>query len=277
MADQRNSDELDLLQILKRAIQFFDRYKRVLIVTSIAGALVGSMIYFAFPKKYVSRLILHSDVLTNAEQIQIITSWDDLLSRKGYDAIGKIFNCDPSLPKKMLSIDAEEIQKLYTSNNPNGFVVVVEVTDLDALDGLQKGIIYGLENSGYIKEKVDLKKKELTSLINLVEIEISKLDSTKSIVSRSLNSLSTASPRVMIDVSGLNTQSIALAEKLTNYRDALHFVEAIQVVQGFTKYAKPTKPRLIIFIVVGGIAGLLFGYMVSFVMDLRRRINSSPA
>src|SRR6185295_7764394 len=49
-------------------------------------------------------------------------------------------------------------QKLYVQDNPHGFIVQVIVKDTSILDNLQQGIVYGLENTEYVKERLITKR-----------------------------------------------------------------------------------------------------------------------
>ena len=113
---------------------------------SVAGMLLGIVLFMVLPKRYASTLLLHSFTLTNTEHINIIDNWNELLKKDEYEALSRDFNCSPELLEKVSKIKASEIQKLYIQNNPNGFMVEVIVKDTSILDSLQQGIINGLEN-----------------------------------------------------------------------------------------------------------------------------------
>ena len=163
------SDEFDLLALFERFIIFFRRFGKTIIIFGAIGLLLGILSYVTMPKQFGSKLILHSSVLTNAEQIQIIETWQDLLRKQEYELLAAQFNIDPAVLRKTNKIEAEEIQKLYIQDNPNGFTVKVLVRDTSILDELQKGIVHGLQNSDYIKDRIAVRKSNLTQLIKKVQ------------------------------------------------------------------------------------------------------------
>ena len=267
------SDEFDLLALFERFIIFFRRFGKTIIIFGVIGLLLGILSYVTMPKQFGSKLILHSSVLTNAEQIQIIETWQDLLRKQEYELLAAQFNIDPAVLRKTNKIEAEEIQKLYIQDNPNGFTVKVLVRDTSILDELQKGIVHGLQNSDYIKDRIAVRKSNLTQLINKVQIEIATLDSTKRDVEGIISSRTKNTSTLMIDVTGIHGQLVSLNEKLLSFKESLRFVEAVQVLQNFNRFRKPEKPKLVKSIALGLLAGLFIGYFVALYQSVKQKLK----
>ena len=265
------SDDLDLINLVESVFSFFRNYSKLIAFFSIAGILAGYTLYKISPKQYESTLLLHSSTLTNTEQINIIENWNALLRDGEYAALGERLNCDSAMLKKVAKISAAEIQKLYIPNNPNGFVVKAIVRDNAVLDSLYKGIIYGLENSDYIKAKLASRRTILAELIGKVKTEISKLDSTKKNIENSINSNNQHSSSFIIDVSTITSQVISLNEKLLGYQDELKFSAAVLVFHKFEKFEKPVSPKFLKSVVLGFIGGFAIGYLLSLYLYLRKR------
>ena len=267
-----SKDDLDLVTLAARIFNFFGNYGRTITLFSLAGLLAGLACYMFIPKKYASSLLLHSFTLTNTEQINIIENWNNLLKAKEYKALAAHFNCDESTVEKIIRIRASEIQKLYIPNNPNGFLVEVLVKDNAVLDSLGDRIVYGLENSDYIRARLATRRSDLTQLINSVNTEIIKLDSTKRNIENNINHNSPNGASYIIDVSSINTQMIGLKEKLLSYQAELKFSNAVQVLHKFEKFEKPDSPKLLKSILLGLIGGFSFGYVFSLYRHLHKRL-----
>ena len=267
-----DSDELDLIVLLEKLISFLRRFAIVLICCSIIGILAGFWMYWTSSKKYSSKLILHSFTLTNLENIQIIESWKELLKKREYPVLSAILDCDSATLKKISSISAEEIQKLYVQNNPHGFIVKVVVKDTSILDQLQKGIVHGLENNDYIKERIAIKRSNLIQLIGKVTQEIAKLDSTKMAVEDIISNKNQNSSSLMVDVSGINSELISMNEKLLAYKEELKFANAVQILQKFNKFSKPESRRPKLLMGGGLIIGFIIGYIISLFLYVRQVI-----
>lgn len=268
-----SSDEMDLLVLVENVFSFFRKYRKNLIVASVVGVLIGAFLYWITPYQYSSEMILHSEVLTNQEQIRIIENWNELLKRTEREQLADNLSCQPELLKKLSKITAEEIQKSAGQPNSNGFAIEVLVKDTAALPDIQKSIIYGLENNDYAKEKIAVRRTNLRQLIDEVSNEIGKLDSTKTRIENSLraNNNKSTSPFI-INVADINNQMIGLNEKKLSYEEALKFANAVQVLQKFSKFGKPVAPRKSVLLFIGLVGGFFIGYIISLYKYVQQKL-----
>jgi len=267
----RNNDDFDLMILLERIFSFSRRYGWSIVLFTVTGMLLGILLYKTAPRQYQSTLLLHSSTLTNTEQINIIENWNALLKDGEYEALGQRLHCDPQMLKKVAKISATEIQKLYIPNNPNGFVVTAIVKDNAVLDSLAAGIIYGFENSDFIKAKLASRRAILAELIGKVKSEIAKLDSTKRNIENSIGGNGPHTSSFIVDVSSITSQVIGLNEKLLGYQDELKFSAGVLVFHKFEKFTKPVSPKLLKLAVLGAAGGFFIGYLLSVFFYLRKR------
>lgn len=270
---EQMNDDLDLVTLAEKVVSFFRSYGKTILVFSLAGILTGFLFYAFAPKTYASSLLLHSYTLTNTEQINIIENWNALLKNEEFKTLAGHFNCDEEMVKKIIRIRASEIQKLYIPNNPNGFMVDVLVKDNNILEKLGNGIVYGLENSDYIKSRLATRRSDLYQLINSVNTEISKLDSTKKSIEESITRNTPRGNSYIIDVSSINTQMIGLKEKLLSYQAELKFSNAVQVLHKFESFGKPYSPRPVKSILLGLVGGFFLGYVISVFRHLGKKMQ----
>ena len=278
-----SSEDIDLLLLAERIILFFKKNKWTFIIAIILGIALGVFGYIKIQKTYRSRLILHSFTLTNSEQIEIIDNWNNLLRKKEYDELSAAFNCPINVLQRVKQMKATEIQKVFTPNNPNGYYVDVVVTDNSVLDSLQKGIVDGLENTEYIKQRLAARRADLKELIEKVEKEISKLDSTKTQMEDIIEGKEKSSSSLIIDGSTINRQLVDMTEKLLSFKQELRFTSAVQVLQGFSKFKKPSDPNLMPLVALGLIFCLGIAYIITLIRSLneslkkRQKHSNSPA
>ena len=223
-------DDIDLLLLIERALLFFKRYKWVFVIAIILGILSGVLMYRMLPYIYKSRLVVHSYILTNPEQIQLVGNWNELLQKKEYAALATDLNCGETILHSLKSMKAEEIQKVSAATNPSGFFIEVNVTTNAILNELQKGIIYGFENCEYIKERLSVRRAALEELIDKTAIEVQKLDSAKKTIENIIEGKGKSSSSLIVDGSGVNKQLIEMNEKLLGYKSELKFTNAVQVL-----------------------------------------------
>jgi hypothetical protein len=285
-ADIKNPDsqteDLDLLLLIERGILFFRKFRWLFIVAAVLGLSAGLLMYRSLSKIYQSRLIVHSFLLSNEEEIGIADNWNQLLKKKEYTALATVFNCPENLLHSLKQIKAEEIQKVFSSSNPNGFFIEVNVTDNSILPGLQNGIVYAFNNSPYIKERLDARRGDLSELIDKTSIEIKKLDSTKKQVEDIIGGHGKSSSTLIVDGSSINRQLLDMNEKLLGLREDLKFANAIQVLQGFNKFDKPIGPKLTVWLILGLFVFLSLAYIyalyssVKAKLKIRSRLRNNP-
>jgi len=269
---ESNPDELDLIVVVERMVAFFNRFFYILIIFPTIGIIAAFLLFLSTQKKYTSELVLHSFILTNLENIQIIENWKTLLRKKEYNTLAGLWNSNPDLVKKVKKISAEEIQKLYVQENPHGFIVQVTVKDTSILDSLQQGIVYGLENTEYVKERLITKRANLVELIEKVKGEMAKLDSTKLAVENILNNKNKSSSSLFVDITSINKGIIDLNEKLLAYKEQLKFANATQVLQNFNKFSQPESRNGPLLLFVGAIIGLVIGYLIALIIAVRQKL-----
>lgn len=271
---EHRQDDIDLIALLERSISFFKKNKWIFLSAILVGLLLGFWRYRSLPVVYKSRMVMQSIVLTNQNDIQIVANWDAVLKSRDYPELFSIFNLDENILQKVKQIKAEEIQKIFTPNNPNGFTIDVLVTDYSILEDLQKGIVYAFDNSDYIKDRLVAKRSRLQELIDKTTIELQKLDSTKKLVENILSGKVSGSSSLMVDVSTINRQWIDMNEKLLLFKEELKFSNAVEVLHGFSKFKNPAGPNLYVWLFSGLIACLSIAYVFALFRSINQKLSN---
>ncbi len=267
-------DDIDLVALLERSILFFKKNKWIFLAAILLGLLLGFLRYRSLPVVYKSRLILQSTILTNQNDIQIVANWNALLKSGDYTALATAFNLNEDIICKVKQIKAEEILKVFTPTNPNGFTIDVLVTDISTLADLQKGIVFGFDNSDYVKDKLIAKRIRLRELIDKTSIELKKLDSTKKAVENIINGKGSGSSSLIIDGSNFNRLWIELNEKLLSLKEELNFSNAVQVLQSFSQFRKPAGPNLFVWLFLGLISCLSIAYLYALLRSINQKLKN---
>jgi hypothetical protein len=273
------SDEIDLWLLLERCLLFFGKYKWIFLAAFLLGLGAGFLTYARLPKVYKSRMVIQSTTLSNPNAIQIIDNWNKLLRSGEHETLAAQLNCDRQLPAHVKQIKAGEVQKMFTQGNPNGIYIDVYVTDNAWLNALQQGIMYGLENSEYVKQFLAERRGNLEQLIVEVKNEIAKLDSLRKKIQQMIDSRQGNTTSLIIDISGINKQLIEMKEKLLYYQQDLKFAKAAHVLQGFSLFSKPAGPNKWVTLAVSIISFLVLAYLITLFISIRaglkaRRVKS---
>jgi LPS O-antigen subunit length determinant protein (WzzB/FepE family) len=269
-------EDIDIILLMERAILFFKRYRNLFIGSAIAGIALGLIFFFCLPKSYKSKMIVHSFMLTNQEEIEISSNWNDLLKSGEYETLSHILICRKETLQKVKSIKTAEIQKVFTPVNPNGFSVEVTVADNGILSELEKGIVFGFENSPYVRDRIETKKAELKDLINKTSTEVLKLDSTKELIENILKGKGSSSSSFIINGSDINRQWIDMNQKLLSLKEELQFTSAVQVLQDFSSFSHPAGPKASVWVIVGLLVFLSLAYLYALFNSISGKIRNKP-
>jgi hypothetical protein len=280
MADQsanfdKPTDDLDLAALIVTWYNFIRKYFWMIAGASFAGTVCGVVLYISLPKTYSSKLVVESSLLSNEEEMELIENWNNLLNADGYPLLAKYLDCDPGILRQLNHINTEPIAKVGTA--PSGFVIEVLIKDTAIVDPLERAILHGLENSNYVRQKLETKRANLLELITSAQVELARLDSTKRSITDILTDKKKSSSSLMVNISDMNTAMVTLREKLLTYQENLKFVNDIQVLQDFVKMKRPKQPRLSVLFVSGFSFGLLIGLCLSLYRAFRAKYLKVPA
>jgi hypothetical protein len=276
------ADDVDLIRTIQKAVSFFKAFRSLLFVCLVLGLTAGLFFYFRSPKQYSTRLIVRpwflnqGGLLSNQEEIEIVENWKQLLSSGEKARLATSLNCRMTTINNLRGISAEEILRTYVPNNPNGFFIKVTVTDTRVLDDLQKGIVFGLDNSPYTRAKIDIRRKRDMELITQVKGEIARLEATRQLVDSIIKTNSSGSAAFLVDISRVNAESIELNEKMLGYQEDLKFLSGVQVLDDFSK-GPLTRPGLVKFSLLGLATGAFIGYLIAILIYLARRVAEEEA
>jgi hypothetical protein len=270
---QQPADEIDLILLVERTLRFFRQFRWLYLSAAIIGLTAGWFVYNYLPTVYKSRMVAHSFLLTNQEQIKMIENWNELLAKKEYMELANATNSNPPIFRKVKKINADELQKVFTPTNPNGYYIEVTVTDNSVLDSLQGAIVSGIENSNFVSEKLASRRSNLKELITKTSAEIVKLDSTKQTLENIIEGKGRTNSSLIIEGASINKQLIEMNEKLLSFQDELKFTAAVQVLQGFSKFSQPSGPHLFPWLVFGLIFFMTLASVYAFFASIARRLR----
>ncbi len=266
------SDELDLSAVFQQVTPFLRQYGKLLLIVASLGLLAGFARYLKTPNLYTSSLVLKPTILSEPEQMALINNWSALIQKRERPLLAKQFNMNLSQLRKVESLTTEELQKSFAPKNFTAFTVNVVVRDTAVLQPLQKGMIYALENSEYIRDKLASRRKILSSMTQTVQQEIIRLINLQQIVETSLQQPGNTGSRVLLNVSDISGQIANLQEKKFNYEEELSFLSAVNVLQNFYTPVNPTFPVLLKQLTIGLCGGLFVGFLISFYLHYKRKM-----
>jgi LPS O-antigen subunit length determinant protein (WzzB/FepE family) len=274
---QQTPDELDVTVILEKALHFCSQYGKLIAGVAFAGILAGLLRFWTVPNLYTSSMVLQPTVLSDPEQMALINNWSALLKKRELHVLAAEFRVSPALLKKVQSITTEELQKSYAPNNYTAFTLTVLVTDTTVLSSIQAGILYALDHSSYIKDKLASRKRTLQLLIQSTGQEINRLYQLQASIDSNIHAGNNSHGGFIVDVSEISNQITSLQEKKLGFEDSYSFTSAVQVLQGFYTPSKPEFPKMIKLVSMGCAGGLMLGMLAALLLAVRKKLTNKQA
>lgn len=254
---ESKTDDLDMVPVMLKAIVFFRRFGKRVIITSLMGMIVGGFLYYTMPRGYKARLVFQSSILSNGQGLRVVTDWANLLSKTNQHLAARVFNMTEDQIGKVHDITAELIPG---NEDLGGLTIEVDISDTTVLPALQQGMVYALNNNPYIKQRIEIKRQNMQDILSQAQQELRRLDSVKPYLQGLAGGEKDGGGKLILDVSNLSLQRMTSEDRIAITIERLHFLAGAYVLQGFivSKSGKmvpaPVLPLL----------GFILGFLISY-------------
>ncbi|MDX2189101.1 MAG: hypothetical protein SFY32_04490 [Bacteroidota bacterium] len=271
-------DEIDLLELFKKAIDLFKRRYKLLLLFVFLGIAEGFFYYTIATPLYKSTLIANSEVLRNEYVTILFNNLNELIKEDNSDQLASYLHISKEEAKSIAKIQATkvELKELKVENSSqtltNTFQIEVMVEETKYLDSIQKGIIYYIQNNEFVRKKVELQRNLYQTMISKINSEILKLDTTRNDIGKSYKK-SIDSKFIVMEPSDINNSIVSLQERKSNFENALSLLNEVLVIQNFIKYNKPASPKLLTTISISIGSMITIGLIVIGILEVWRLIK----
>lgn len=262
------SDEIDLVELLLKGIGVI-RANLVLIVSFfVLGSLLGFGYYYSSKKIFENKMLISSEILTESYCKSLIADANRLIREGNYQALSEQLGVPEKIAREISSIAVKspltnEIE-IGKESDRKFFHITLEVYDQEVLVELQKGLTNYLENNEFVKTRVNQKKDYFQQTIAKLEQEIKDLEILKADV-YSGEFFKKVNGNAEFDPTTINSKIIELTKEKINLQHSLELVNSVHIVEGFTRFQKPSKPKLSLSLAAGSMVGLFFvGALIAF-------------
>ncbi|HNP08718.1 MAG TPA: Wzz/FepE/Etk N-terminal domain-containing protein [Cyclobacteriaceae bacterium] len=266
MEKQTGNDEIDLVELLVKAVLLIKRNLVQIIIFFVVGTGLGYAYASLAPKVYESKMLVSSDILTESYSEKLFESLQGLIKEKNYNELSSRIGLTPDESESLSKIKIESAlkDKPQKEDEKRFFLVTVELTDQELLPKLQNGLIQFLQQIDFVKVRVEQRKKYYSDLIKQIDTEIQSLEEFKSKIYDG-NFFQNSKGNVMFDPTEVNSKIIELSKERGGYVMARETANSVQVVEGFTQFDKPIWPKKSVSLAAGASLGLfLVGIMIAF-------------
>ncbi len=266
MEKQTGNDEIDLVELLVKAVLLIKRNLVQIIIFFVVGTGLGYAYASLAPKVYESKMLVSSDILTESYSEKLFESLQGLIKEKNYNELSARIGLTPTESESLSKIKIESAlkDKPQKEDEKKFFLITVELTDQSIQPKLQNGLIQFLQQIDFVKVRVEQRKKYYSDLIKQIDTEIQSLEEFKSKIYDG-NFFQNSKGNVMFDPTTVNSKIVELTKERINYQNALETANSVQVVEGFTQFDKPIWPKKSVSLAAGASLGLfLVGIMIAF-------------
>jgi len=280
MGDLQNqplhSDEIDISELLAKGLQGLKNNYKSFLKAITGGIVLGYLIFLFAPKRFESKMLISSDILTESYSKTIIEDLEQLIDEKNYIQLTNRLNLteDQAAALRKIEInavlekaDVEENQKTYLT-------ITCRSKDNTIWPALQKGLVSFFEENDFVKIRVDHRKKYNTQIIEKIDKELNDLNDLKLRIMEGKITQATKDNLVLFDPTTINSKILDLNKEKIHLQNGLEVINSIQVVESFTPFEKPVAPKFSISIISGAALGFIVVIMTLFLNALNGMIKS---
>jgi hypothetical protein len=269
---EKKNDEIDLLELLLRCINVFRANFWLIIVFFLIGVSLGLTSYFTARKVYQNNMVINSGILTKTYAEIAIKRLERYLRENNRDAIARDLRLSAEVVGEINDLRIQGLSEVDDGKDDERFIVSAETYSQEVLPELQKALIDYLENNEFARIRVEQNKKLYTQMIAKVETEIKDMEEWKQkIMSGAF--FQSVNGNVTFDPTTVNSKILELTRERITLENNLALANSVQVIEGFTQFQRPTKPKLSISLVLGASIGLVFVLLLIGFKSIRKLLR----
>lgn len=276
MEKKTQQDEIDLMNLLLKGINIIRANFWLIISFFLLGTVLGVAYYSTATKVFESKIVLSSDILIKSFTEKLFDNTKLHLRERNKKIIAAQFNISEKTAGDIALIKIESVGESTDPKEQERFIITAEVYNPEILPDLQQGLIYFLENNEFVKIRVEQKKHYLQQTISKIEQEIKDLEDFKIKIYKG-DFFQNLDGNLMFDPTTVNSKILELTKEKLTLQNDLEIVNSVQVIEGFNKFERPTKPKLSLSVASGALIGLLFvGFIIGF-KSIRKLLRMADA
>lgn len=257
-------DEVDLMEIFLKILNAIRTNFWLILLFFFIGTALGLAFYYSSNKVYESEMVVSSGILTSSFSEALVEKLNRHRREVNTKAIKELLNCSDETAKSLVKLEIEKMSQVDELKEADKFTITAEVLNQDILPDLQRGLVFYLENNEYVRVRVEQNRKYLQQMVSKLDAEIKDMEEFKQKLTNGVF-FETARGNVMFDPTTVNSKILDLTKERINLQHSLELSESVQVIEGFTKFERHSRPRLLVSLISGSFVGLFFvGLFLAF-------------
>lgn len=273
-------DEIDLYFIysklgllasrVNRRLSYFLKllsiYKWLLVLFMLLGGGVGYLAYYVTKPYYSSSMTLMLANLRNEFIEDQLNKLSIMIAEDNFDEVAKRLEISPEAAMqikemKFSNLDEERIEEdSVLTGSP--FKIEVLLYDRELFETMEPALTNFLESNRYFAKQKRIKQKQLESLINKLDEDITSIDSMKNEVGSPRGPVNGFVYGQPVDPTNLYRESISMFKEQASLTASLERLDNVAVITGFAPRLYPTGPNLLKYIIIGVAVAFLIGVIV---------------
>lgn len=273
-------DEIDLYFIysklgllasrVNRRLSYFLKllsiYKWLLVLFMLLGGVVGYLAYYVTKPYYSSSMTLMLANLRNEFIEDQLNKLSIMIAEDNFDEVAKRLEISPEAAMqikemKFSNLDEERIEEdSVLTGSP--FKIEVLLYDRELFETMEPALTNFLESNRYFAKQKRIKQKQLESLINKLDEDITSIDSMKNEVGSPRGPVNGFVYGQPVDPTNLYRESISMFKEQASLTASLERLDNVAVITGFAPRLYPTGPNLLKYIIIGVAVAFLIGVIV---------------
>ncbi|WP_181163609.1 chain length determinant protein [Pontibacter mangrovi] len=284
----KEKDEIDLTPIFQALHRFSVRMRRsftfalravrlhalrVGIITLI-GVAAGAGFFKISKPYYTSSMTLVLAEIRNQFVENQLNRLSLMIEDENYEAVAGELDISPASARKIKEMTYTNLDENLVSEDSvltgSPFEIELSLFDNKLLSSLEPALANYLEGNRYFSKQKLIKQREMESMIGKLKGEIAALDSIKTTAANPRGPVNGFVYGEPLDPSTLFRESIRMYEQQVRLEANLEQLDNIQIVNGFAPRLRPTGPKLLKYLAIGGGLAFLIGIIVALRLEKKR-------
>jgi len=273
-----SSDEIDLAELFAKLIIYLKKNSKLIIICLVLGILSGIVFFLIAPKKYESKMLISSDILTESYSKMMVDDLSKLIGEKNSTTLSVKLGLSENLCASLTNVEIKssiEKSEFMKEQEKNYLTIICQSKNNTIWPELQAGLISFFESNDFVKTRVEHRKKYITEIIQKIDSELKDLNELKARIVNGQLTQSSKDNLVLFDPTTVNTKILELNKEKINLQNSLETVNSIQLVEGFTTFMSAASPKLSFSVAGGALSGILIALLLLLSRSLNNIVTSS--
>lgn len=259
----KNKKEIDLIELVVWCFKFVKKYILLIILFTVIGLAVGISEYYLSRNYYSTTLIVSSPVIDNQIVYELFEPVKYYLRHEMYDSISKKFEIEIEVARGIRSIELD-------TSMIKAVKIELQLYDKENIGELKDGLLRYMNSNPFVVSSIQGRREDLEKYLNLLNNEISDLNSLQVSV---LKSLENGNSDRWISAGGMFNEMMDLSDKKLKILNDYNTLQYFSVLDNNMVFEaqKNLMKNLFVFTFIG----VVIGFMLSIVLEISRLVRKS--